>query len=180
MGPGVPSDQNDAGHVPGPLVNQPVYPNQQSFAPLTGSAASYQFHRGTVSRSGVVRPDQQNSRFATIVTAIIVLATLVLLGFSVYLSAQLGFINLPFINGGNPTPAVITASVPNLVGDDYSTAQTEAGKAGFHLQLANGSSTDGVVVKQAPAAGQFYPKGDTIEVTMGAKAGKSALCYWPL
>jgi len=173
MDPGVPSDQNEASHVPGPLVNQPVYVNQQSIARSPGSAASYQFQRGTGLYSGVVRPGQRNSRFPIIVTVLIVLATLVLLGFSIYLAAELGFITLPFIKGSNPTPAVITAIVPNLVGDEYATAQTEAEKAGFHLQLATGqTSTDGVVVKQAPAAGQFYPKGDTIEVTMQPKRVK--------
>jgi eukaryotic-like serine/threonine-protein kinase len=174
MGPGVPSNQNDAGHVPDPLINQPVYPNQQSFAPPPGSAASYQFQRGTIPRSGVVQPDQRNSRFATIATVLIVLTTLVLLGFSAYLAARLGFIALPFFNGGaSPTPAVTTAIVPKLIGDDYLTAKTEAEKAGFKLQLANGqTSTDGVVVKQAPAAGQFYPKGSTIEITMAPKQVK--------
>jgi serine/threonine protein kinase len=174
MDPGVPSDQNDAGHVPGPLVNQLEYPNQQSFAPPPGSAASYQFQRGTLPRSGVVQPGQRNSRFATIVTVLIVLSVLVLLGFSVYLAAvQLHLFPIPFINGGSTPTPVITAIVPNLIGDDYSTAQTEAEKAGFHMQLANGqTSTDGVVAKQAPAAGQFYPKGSTIEVTMAPKQVK--------
>jgi serine/threonine protein kinase len=168
MGPGVPSDQNDAGPVPGPLVNQPVYPNQQSFAPPPGSAASYQFQRGTIPRSSAVQPDQRNLRFASIITILLLLATLLLLGFSVYLAVQLGFITLPFINGGaSPTPGAVTARVPNLVGDDYSRAKATAENAGFSVALANGqTSTDGVVAKQSPTAGVPYAKGSTIIVTI--------------
>ncbi len=171
MGPGVPSDQNDAGHVPGPLDNQPVYPNQQSFAPPPGSAASYQFQRGSIPRSGVVQPDKRKSRFASIITILILLATLLLLGFSFYLAAQLGFITLPFFNGGaSPTPGAVTARVPNLIGDDYSRAKATAENAGFSVALANGqTSTDGVVAKQSPMAGVPYAKGSTIIVTMTTK-----------
>jgi serine/threonine protein kinase len=171
MGPGVPSDQNDAGPVPGPVVNQPVYPNQQSFAPPPGSAAPYQFQRGTIPRSSVVQPDQRNLRFASIITIFILLATLLLLGFSVYLAVQLGFITLPFFNGGaSPTPGAVTARVPNLVGDDYSRAKATAENAGFNVALANGqTSTDGVVAKQSPMAGVPYAKGSTIIVTMTTK-----------
>jgi serine/threonine protein kinase len=144
-------------------------------APPPGSAASYQFQRRTAPRSGAVQPGQQNSRFATIVTGLIILSTLILLGFSVYLAAvQLHLFPIPFINGGSaPTPTIITAIVPNLVGDDYLTAKTEAEKAGFKLQLANGqTSSDGVVTKQAPAAGVSYAKGSTIEITMAPKQVK--------
>jgi serine/threonine protein kinase len=98
VGPGILSDQNNAGHVPGPLVNQPM-PDQQSFAPPPGSAVPYQFQHGAVSRSGVVQPDQRDWRSASIITILILLATLLLLGFSVYLAVQLGFITLPFFHG---------------------------------------------------------------------------------
>jgi eukaryotic-like serine/threonine-protein kinase len=161
MGPGVPSDQNDAVPAPGSLVNQ-------SFAPLPGPATSYQFQRGTVPGSGVAQPHQRDWRFASIITLLILLATLLLLGFSVYLAVQLGFITLPFFNGAtSPTPGTVTASVPNLVGDDYSTAKATAENAGFRVALANGqTSTNGVVAKQSPTAGVSYAKGSTIIVMM--------------
>jgi len=81
-------------------------------------------------------------RFATIVTVLIVLATFVLLGFSVYLPVQLGFIALPFFNGGaSPTPGAVTAIVPNLIGNDYSGAKATAENAGFSVALANGQTS---------------------------------------
>jgi serine/threonine protein kinase len=129
----------------------------------------------TMPRSGTVAQDQRKSPFATIVTVFIVLATLLLLGFSVYLAAvQLHLFPIPFFNDSStPTPTVITAIVPNLIGDDYSKAQTDAENAGFKLQLANGqTSTDGVVAKQSPTAGVSYAKGSPIEVTMGPKQVK--------
>src|SRR6266704_6856770 len=86
----------------------PVYSNQQSVAFPPDSVASYQFQRGLIPHSSVVQLDQRNLRFATIVTVLIVLATFVLLGFSVYLPVQLGFIALPFFNGGaSPTPGAV-------------------------------------------------------------------------
>ena len=143
MGPGVPSDQNDADPVPGSLVNQPVYPNQR------------------------------NSRFASIITILILLATLLLLGFSVYLAARLGFITLPFGNGTGtsaPTAGVVEVRVPNLIGKSYQHAQTAASGRGFNLHSENG--TDGVVIYQNPTSEETAPKGATIDVKMGPKAAK--------
>ncbi len=166
MGPGVPSDQNDADPVPGSLANQPVYPNQQPFAPPPGSAASRLFRRGTVPRSGVVQPDQRNSRFASIVTIPILLAILLLLGFSIFLAARL-------INGtgtGAPTAGVVEVRVPNLIGKSYQEAQTAASGLGFNLHSENG--TDGVVIYQNPTPDETAPKGATIDVKTGLKTAK--------
>jgi eukaryotic-like serine/threonine-protein kinase len=142
---GVPSDQNDADLVPGSLANQPVYPNQR------------------------------NSRFANIITIPILLAILLLLGFSIFLAARPGFITLPFINGtgtSNPTTSVATATVPNLHGDTFEQARQAAQQAGFNLQLSAGSLTTGVVVGQNPQAGTISTQGSTIEVTLGPKTAK--------
>jgi len=169
VGSGIPSDQNDADLVPGSLANQPVYPNQQSFAP-PGSAASHRFRRRTVPRSGVVQPAQRNARFASIVTIPILLAILLLLGFSIFLAARLDFITLPFINGtgtSNPTTSVATATVPNLHSDTFEQARQAAQQAGFNLQLIAGSPTTGVVIGQSPPAGILYPRSSTIEVILG-------------
>ena len=170
VGSGVPSDQNDADLVPGSLANQSVYPNQQSFAPPPGSAASRLFRRRTVPHSGVVQPDQRNSRFANIITIPILLAILLLLGFSIFLAARLDFITLPFINGtgtSNPTTSVATATVPNLHSDTFEQARQAAQQAGFNLQLIAGSPTTGVVIGQSPPAGILYPRSSTIEVILG-------------
>jgi hypothetical protein len=85
MGPDLSSDHNDVGHVPGPLVNQPVYHDQQSFALAPGSASHYPLQRGTIPRSGLVVPDRRDSRIASMIMLLILLATLLLLGFSIYL-----------------------------------------------------------------------------------------------
>ncbi len=82
------SDQNGAGHVPDLLVNQPMHHDRQSFALAPGSASPYHLQRGTVPCSGVIVPDRRGSRFASIITLLILLATLLLLGFSVYLVVQ--------------------------------------------------------------------------------------------
>ena len=86
--PGLTSDHNGAGHVPDLLVNQPVHHDQQSFALAPGSASPYHLQRRTLPRSGVIVPDRRDSRFASIITLLILLATLLLLGFSVYLVVQ--------------------------------------------------------------------------------------------
>ncbi len=102
------------------------------------------------------------SRREKIIAVILTLALLSFLLFSIILAIR----PVP----APPTPTVITAIVPNLVGEDDSTAQTDAENAGFKLQLANvQTSTDGVVAKQSPTAGVSYAKGSTIEVTMGPK-----------
>src|SRR3989440_9071115 len=169
MDPGAPSDQNAAGPVPGPQANQSVHRNQQSFAPPSGSAASYRFQRGTVPRSGV-QPGQRSSRFASSITILIALAILLLLGFSVYLAAEIGFVRLPFINSPAPPPAIST--VPDLSGLDYQVALARARHAGFNLRSQD-SATMGVVIKQFPAAGDTAQKNSTITVEMGVPTSTS-------
>jgi eukaryotic-like serine/threonine-protein kinase len=86
--PGLSSDHYGASHVPDLLVNQPMHHDQQSFALVPGSAAPYPLQRGNIPRSSVVVPDRRDSRFASILTLLILLATLLLLGCSVYLVVQ--------------------------------------------------------------------------------------------
>src|SRR5262249_19371384 len=110
----------------------------------------------------------QSGRIAGFITALIILATLLLLGFSVYLAAYLGFISLPFIN--IPTTATSVPQigvVPNLVGDTWEEAQRAAARANFKLQSINGSQT-GVVVSQDPQAGTSLSLHSTIDVQMGS------------
>jgi serine/threonine-protein kinase len=163
-GPDAPSDQNDSSHFSDPHMNQPVPPDQRPFAPPPGSVASYRFQRRTVPRSGVVQPDQRNSRFASIITILIPLAILLLLGFSIYLAAGIGFVRFPFINSPTPPPAIGT--VPNLRGLDYQAAFVRARHVGFNLRSQD-SKTIGVVINQFPYAGNTAVKNSTITVEMG-------------
>ena len=125
-----------------------------------GSGATHPF------RVGSTQPEKRNGRLAGVVTLLIILATLLLLGFSVYLAAYLGFINLPGSNSVTPTPAVQMVSVPKLIGDTWAQASQAASSAGFQLHSQDGSQ-DGVVVSQNPAYGSLEAKGQTIEVKMG-------------
>ncbi|QBD79918.1 PASTA domain-containing protein [Ktedonosporobacter rubrisoli] len=116
-------------------------------------------------RAGVVG-EQRDSRFASVITILILLATLLLLGFSVYLAAELNFINIPGISGGQPTATTPqTLQVPQLVGKSLKDAQDIAGKNGFTLRISNGM-TSGTVTKQDPAAGAAVPANSTISIDL--------------
>jgi serine/threonine protein kinase len=154
---------NGMAHQPEPLIlaNQSGGYNNQ----LEGSSI---YPRSTQPRTGSVPYDRRDSRFAGIVTALILLATLLLLGFSIYLASALNFIHLPWINGSNvtPTSSFQELLVPDLLGKTYQDALTTAKKEGFTLNVTNNIQT-GVVTKQDPAPPRFAPKGSEIQVTFG-------------
>ncbi len=155
---------NQGGSMPGfdPQAAVPYYPPP----PDVGSTRPFQ--RGTMPRSGVVQQDQKESRFATIITILILLATLLLLGFSIFLAGQLSF--LPWLNSGNTgNTATVTSvpvvKVPDLTGKSLVDAQKIAQGAGFNIK--NDSKTDaGIVASQNPSPGGNAGKGSTINVTM--------------
>src|SRR5258708_28207570 len=104
------------------LGNQQAY---SSFMPQTmDSGATRPFRPGA-------QQEEKGGPVAGVITPLIILATLLLLGFSVYLAASLNFISLPFFNGNNPnsnpvttpTPQTGTAPVPNLVNMNCSHTQ---------------------------------------------------------
>ena len=148
-------DHNRATGSPVPLVAfQPPLSLelQQSKVPPVGliigpseSSSTRPFVRG-----GTPPRDRRDSRFAAIVTVPILLATLLLLGFSFYLAVALGLINWPlFGNGGAmPTPALTSTIVPDLHGLNYTQANARATGAGFTLALSSGSSRQGIVQNQ--------------------------------
>jgi serine/threonine protein kinase len=143
------------------FINQTAYGGQ-----MLGSARG-----GTIPRTGQVRPDRRDSRFANIITVLILLATLLLLGFSVYLAAELDFISFPFLPflPMAQTPASATQiPVPNLVGLSYSQAQAAATNAGFQLQVHSGPTT-GTVIDQFPKPPDKALKGSKIEVDLQAQ-----------
>ncbi|MDQ2902658.1 MAG: protein kinase [Chloroflexota bacterium] len=146
----------------GGMVEQ-HYPPQAMYggAALIDSGTTRPFQRGAMQDGG------RDSRFASIMTALIFLATLLLLGFSVYLASVLGYVRLPFSSG---TAATSTAAppgipVPNLIGLSYQEAQTRATNAGFVLQVNNGL-TAGYVQNQWPAPAGYAAKGSTILVNL--------------
>ena len=152
-----------------------VDPSKHPISPIAvpESGTTRPFQRGTVPRSGAVQ--QGDSHFAAIITVFILLATLLLLGFSVFLAGRLGF--LPIFNDNStatPTTSVATASVPNLYGDTFEQARLAAQKAGFKLQLKADSPKTGVVIGQSPPKDIPYPLNSTIEVTLGQIPAETA------
>lgn len=152
----------------GSQFNQQLASNQQPYAHFvpqtTDSGVTRPFRSGSTTQQ-----EGRSERFAGVITALIILATLLLLGFSVYLAAYLGFISLPFINSGSPsaTPSVTQmGTVPNLVDKSWVDAQQTAASAGFRLQSADGSQ-EGVVKTQSPQAGTPLALNSTIDVQMG-------------
>jgi serine/threonine protein kinase len=168
------ASRNGAGGVQGTDDDRTVPLNQKRYdppiyVPESGSPRPGQI--GTVPRSGVVQQNQSSSRFATTITVLIFLATLILLGFSIYLAAELHFISIPFINGAStPTPSIVYTTVPELRDLSWPQAQASAKNAGFNLQSNNGTS--GVVKFQSYNPGDKVPKGTIIYVTMGPITNK--------
>jgi hypothetical protein len=132
------------------------------------NAATRPYQRGTMPRSRA--PYQQShSRFATVITVLILLATLLLLGFSIYLAAELHFISIPGI-GPNPTPTAQTSlqvKVPDLRHLDYQTALKRASAIGFILQVSD-NNTNGIVINQTPEPDALAAKGSRILVEFGS------------
>lgn len=156
---------NGVSRQPEPLIltSQPAYNNQQE------DASNYP--RSTQPRAGSIpyEYDRRGSRFASIVTAFILLATLLLLGFSIYLAVQLQFIRLPWFGGSSPTPTIASQQlpVPDLRNLTYQAALTTATNAGFKLKAINDITT-GVVINQDPPPSLLAPKGTEIRVTFGS------------
>jgi serine/threonine-protein kinase len=129
--------------------------------------------RGTIPRSSAVTQNRRGSqRIASIITVLILLATLLLLGFSIYLAVQLGFITLPLLKGVvTPTPVITLLNVPDLKGKTW--AQAQAITARDHFQLSSKDGTiDGVVIGQSPSPPAQAPPNSTIEVLMQVQKAK--------
>ncbi len=133
------------------------------------SGVTRPFSNNAINRRSALVQDQRESRMAGIMTLFILVLTLLLLGFSIYLAIQLNFI--PFGNTTPtpvPTPAatvIPSVAVPDLVGQDIASAQSLAQSKGFKLQINNGL-TAGKVKKQAPDANSKAASGSTILVEL--------------
>jgi serine/threonine-protein kinase len=150
--------------TPGFEQNQGYY----SPAPID-SGTTRPFQRGTTPRSGVVQ-DQRDSRFASIITALILLATLLLLGFSIYLAGVLGFIpNVPWATA-TPTPPSGLVTVPSFIGKTYSNANKLAtdNKLKLNVEGTQSAQSAECVTRQNPDPGAQTPPGSFISVSLGA------------
>jgi serine/threonine-protein kinase len=106
----------------------------------------------------------RESRIAGIVTIIILVATLLLLGFSVYLAGELGLIP-PIFGQHSPQQNVEMSTVPDLIGLTYEDAKRTAANAGFTIK-AEQEHLSGKVAEQSIQPNTQYRRGSTIVVKM--------------
>jgi eukaryotic-like serine/threonine-protein kinase len=127
---------------------------------------THPFQRDALSSAGGIQ-GQKSARTTGIVTVLILLATVLLLIFSIYLATQLGFLSFAPKNP-HPTPSAApqTVSVPTLVNLTYPKAQQVTKDQGLNL-AASGGKTIGIVTGQSPKAGDTVARGTTINVQMG-------------
>lgn len=149
----------------GPMGGEMPYP---AMAPDAGSTRPFQKDAVSPHAGGTPR----ESRFASVITILILLATLLLLGFSIYLASELGFINFGSQQQQQATPtmtatAVPTVTVPDLKGMTVQQAQDALSKYNITVQLVKGPQ-DGIIVSQSVAANSTAQAGSTIEVNTEA------------
>jgi beta-lactam-binding protein with PASTA domain len=157
-------DQNYSPMGPGQADYDPNAAPYGGMPPLgTGTGSTHPFS-GAIDRSQPPR----DTRFASVVTILILCAALLFLGLAVFLANDLGYLNFGNNQQAIATPTTaVQAAVPNLVGQTYSNADSMATQAGFHLALSNGTTTqDGVISTQDPQPPAKAAPGSTITVTM--------------
>ncbi len=155
-----------AGSGQGYEQNQGYYGNMPE---SSGSGTTRPFQRGTMPRSGVVQ-DQRESRFASIITALILLATLLLLGFSIYLAGMLNLFPAPWTPKSlTPTP-IGQVTVPSFVHMTFTDASNLADTKSLKLksQGTPPAHPNDCVIKQEPSAGIFVYSGSYVSVSLGA------------
>lgn len=171
--PSHPGESRRGGPIKTDHPHPPVSSYTNKMAPGVSSNQNRAGHTpGTLVHQSM--PYRRDWNFASSITTIILLATLLLLGFSVYLAVQLNFIHIPFFTGGwTPAPhADGFIEVPDLHTMSWSNAVATSEKEGFRLVLVHGQ-TKGVVVDQNPKAHDKAAKGSTIDVKMEILA----LCF---
>src|SRR6266487_2150885 len=123
-----------------------------------------------------LKPHRNHRSFASIITTFILLATLFLLCFSLYLAVQPRFINVPFFttSGTTTSPTAGFIEVPDLRTMSWLHAVATSEKLGFRLVLMEGQP-NGVVVDQNPRAHYKAARGSTIDVKLEILAPKMGL-----
>ncbi len=160
--------ENDA------TIPQPFTPISSGNHSAVAGAEADQTAYDAQAEAGTTRPfrksaaqEQRDSRFASIITMLILVATLLLLGFSIYLADQLGFLHLPGLNpSGTVTPNVSNGiAVPSLLQLSYKQAKRLAQADHFTIKI-NNKLTDGIVINQYPLPGTKAPSGSAILVDL--------------
>jgi serine/threonine-protein kinase len=143
---------------------------EQPYQNMAGDAGSTRpFQKDSMSQRAGVVGTQRDTRFASIITILILLATLLLLGFSIYLASELGFINFGSSPQPTPSPTTVTATaiptvtVPDLKGMTLQQAQDALTKVNLKLHKRNGPD-DGIIADQSTPANNTTQTGSTIVV----------------
>jgi len=127
------------------------------------------------------KQSQQDARFRGVITALILVVTLIFLGFCIFLASQLGL--LPFWNPNKPqiTPTSVaqSATVPDLRGKTLDAAKIEAKNAGNFVIHVSGTLQQGIVESQDPGPNVPAARGATISVTLKAPVTPTATVIVP-
>ena len=152
----------------GALTGVDQRPQPYNTTAEVGTGATRPFDRGAILQPETGVEQQKETRLASIITILILIATLLLLGFSIYLASELNFLPLPFKNSPtstSATPSVRQVTVPDLKGMDYQKALSTAKAQGFKLQVQH-NLTSGKVKNQNPNPTEMASYGSTILIEL--------------
>jgi len=158
-----PTAIQDVGNQPASMQNVNNQAQPPYYVPPTGSGSTRPFQRGEM-----VQREQKETRFTGIVTALILLAALLLLGFSIFLANQIGIFHSIFPNSNSPTSTPVAAQgkqVPDVTNKTLAQAEYIARQQGFKIKNDSASNA-GIVESQSPRQGATAPVGSTIDVNM--------------
>ncbi|GHO68674.1 protein kinase [Ktedonobacter sp. SOSP1-52] len=166
---GYPGDQM---LIPGPATGDPMMVAEQGTVPYTattGTGTTRPFQRDDLAYPYPGRP-QNNSRAAGFVTALIVLAALLLLGFSFFLAAELGVVRIPGLTpAATSTPGPNMVTVPTFTNLTFDEAQQLAQQNHLQVKIIKGPQ-DGVVLHQSSQPGNKIAPNTVIGLEMQKKS----------
>ncbi|GHO53889.1 hypothetical protein KSB_23640 [Ktedonobacter robiniae] len=139
------------------------------YTATTGSGTTRPFQRDDLAYPYPGRP-QNNSRAAGFVTALIVLAALLLLGFSFFLAAELGVVHIPGLTpAATSTPGPNLVTVPTFTNLTFDEAQQLAQQNHLQVKIIKGPQ-DGVVLHQSSQPGDKIAPNTVIGLEMQKKS----------
>lgn len=157
------------GALPGATAGPGFEQNQGYYGTMpseNGSSTTRPFPRGTMPRSGVIQ-DQHESRFASIITALILLATLLLLGFSIYLAGMLGLFHAPWTPPTTiPADQVVVPSFLHMTFNDANSLASTS-KLKLNVQGTPPAHPNDCISSQNPPSGGLATSGSTVSVSLG-------------
>ncbi|GCE47626.1 protein kinase [Thermosporothrix hazakensis] len=149
----------------------PLMVGSQSGTSMDPTGATRPFQRDTMMQSdAAAEVPQKESRAAGIITVLILLAAVVLLGFSAFLAGELGLIKLPWTQSATPTasPTQEQVQVPDFHGKNWSEAEKLAKEKKLVIKPEDNVKT-GVVIAQSPDPNMNIAAGGTVTLKFGLK-----------